>query len=359
MIRSRNVTPLSGHDARASGAHAHGTHTHGAHTFVFWWLVAICGLVATMVMIGGITRLTGSGLSIVEWRPVAGFLPPLSAAEWQRVFDLYRATPEYAEINFGMGLGDFKAIFFWEYVHRLMGRLLGLAFAVPLVWLAVTRRLPPGLGGRLVLLFFLGAAQGVIGWWMVKSGLSENAAVSQYRLAVHLCMALVILGLLLWTALDVRCGRAPMPGGAAVGVIACVFLTIMAGAIVAGLDAGLLYNQYPLMGDGFVPVEYGDAGALDAFENPASAQFHHRWLGLVSVLAVVWLVFRAGHTPRARSPGLLCLAIVIAQFGLGIIVLLGGAQIAPATLHQSTAVALFVCLLWTAHCMALGHRGNA
>lgn len=323
-----------------------------AGNFVYRWLLVMAAMVAAMVLIGGVTRLTGSGLSMVEWRPVAGFLPPLSQAEWQRVFELYRASPEYSDVNYGMNLAEFKAIFFWEYVHRLGGRLLGLAYGLPLAWLAVTGRIPEGFARRLLLLLGLGAAQGLIGWWMVKSGLSEDAAVSQYRLAVHLGMALFILALLLWTALDLRHGRGGKPGIAAWTAIALVSATIMAGAIVAGLDAGLVYNEYPLMGDGLVPLEYGDQGALDAFENPASAQFHHRWLALASVIAVIWLVFSAGRMPSARLPALLSLAIVIVQFTLGIIVLIGGAQVMPATMHQGGAVALLSCLVWTAHCMA-------
>ena len=173
----------------------------GARTdsFAFWWLITMAALVGVMVLIGGVTRLTGSGLSMVEWRPLMGTLPPLSAAEWQRVYELYLASPEYNEFNYGMDLAGFKTIFFWEYFHRLWGRLLGLAFAVPFLVLIIRGNVPNGFGGRLFALLALGGFQGVIGWWMVKSGLTADATVSQYRLAVHLGMALIILALLLWT----------------------------------------------------------------------------------------------------------------------------------------------------------------
>ena len=319
--------------------------------FAFWWLIVMAVLVAIMVLIGGVTRLTGSGLSMVEWRPLMGTLPPLSAAEWQRVYDLYLASPEYNEFNYGMDLAGFKTIFFWEYVHRLWGRILGVAFILPFLWLIIRRNVPNGFGGRLFALLVLGGSQGVIGWWMVKSGLTADATVSQYRLAVHLGMALVIFGLLLWTALDIRYGRAPLPRGHAGGTLAIVALTILAGALVAGMDAGLLYNHYPLMGDGLVPVEYGEEGLLDAFENPASAQFHHRWIALLAVLAVITLALRGRRHPASRGPANLVLAVVVAQFVLGIAVLLHGVPVSLGAMHQSGAVLLLASLVWTIHRM--------
>ena len=325
----------------------------GARTdnFAFWWLVTMAGLVAVMVLIGGVTRLTGSGLSMVEWRPLMGTLPPLTAAEWQRVYDLYLASPEYNEFNYGMDLAGFKTIFFWEYFHRLWGRLLGLAFAIPFLVLIIRGRIANGFGGRLFGLLILGGMQGVIGWWMVKSGLTGDATVSQYRLAVHLGMALVILALLLWTALDIRYGRAAMPRGHAAGTVGLVLVTILAGALVAGMDAGLLYNQYPLMGDRLVPVEYGDEGLFDAFENPASAQFHHRWIAALAVLAVITLALRGRRHLASRTPATLALVFVVAQFGLGIAVLLYGVPVSLGAMHQSGAVLLLASLVWTAHRM--------
>jgi cytochrome c oxidase assembly protein subunit 15 len=320
-----------------------------ADFLAFWWLLVMALLVAIMVVIGGITRLTGSGLSMVEWRPLMGTFPPLTAAEWERVYALYVASPEYASFNFGMDMAGFKQIFFWEYFHRLWGRLLGVAFVGPLLFLMLTSRIPNGFGGRLFLLLVLGGAQGVIGWWMVKSGLSDDATVSQYRLATHLGMALVIFSLLIWTALDIHHGRAGLPRGLGFGALAAVAVTILAGALVAGMDAGLLYNEYPLMGNGLVPVEYGDEGAMDAFENPASAQFHHRWIAVLAMLTVLAFGLRAMRHYTSRLPGLLAMLMVLVQFGLGITVLLHGVPVSLGGLHQAGAVVLLGLTLWTVH----------
>ena len=251
-----------------------------------------------------------------------------------------------------MELAGFKAIFFWEYVHRLWGRLLGLAFVVPFVWLILRRRVPNGFGGRLVLLLLLGGSQGVIGWWMVKSGLTADATVSQYRLAVHLGMALLIFALLLWTAFDIRYGRAGLPSGHAAGTLGIVAITILAGALVAGMDAGLLYNHYPFMGNGLIPVEYGEMGAMDAFENPAAAQFHHRWIAVLAVLAVITLAFRGRRQAASRGPATLAILLVGAQFILGVAVLLNGVPLSLGAMHQTGAVLLLATVLWTAHRMA-------
>lgn len=320
-----------------------------SNNLVFWWLICMAMLVAAMVVIGGVTRLTGSGLSMVEWRPLMGTLPPLSEAEWQRVYALYIASPEYNSINYGMDLAGFKTIFFWEYFHRLWGRLLGVVFAVPFFWMMLRRRVPSGFGGRLFLLLVLGGSQSVIGWWMVKSGLSADATVSQYRLATHLGMALLIFSLLIWTALDIRHGRVGWPRGHAAATLFIVALTILAGALVAGMDAGLLYNHYPMMGDGLVPVEYGDAGLLDAFENPASAQFHHRWIAVLAVLAVVGLGIRGRRFAASRTASTLALVMVVIQFGLGITVLLSGVPVNLGAMHQGGAVILLGSLVWTSH----------
>ena len=326
----------------------------GARTdsFAFWWLIVMAGLVGVMVLIGGVTRLTGSGLSMVEWRPLMGTLPPLTAAEWDRVYQLYVNSPEYDEFNDGMDLAGFKTIFFWEYVHRLWGRLLGVAFVVPFAWMIVRGRVPNGLGGRLFLLMVLGGFQGVIGWWMVKSGLTADATVSQYRLAVHLGVALIIFALLLWTAFDIRYGRAGLPAGHAAGTLFLVAVTILAGALVAGMDAGLLYNHYPLMGDGLVPVEYGEEGLLDPFENPASAQFHHRWIAVLAVLAVLTLAIKARRQAASRGPATLALLLALGQFALGVTVLLHGVPVSLGAMHQTGAVLLLGSVIWTAHRLA-------
>ncbi len=318
------------------------------------WLGIMAGLVATMVLIGGITRLTGSGLSMVEWRPLMGILPPLSESEWIRVFLLYQQSPEFQNINIDMDLSGFKTIFFWEYVHRVWGRLLGLAFGVPLLAFWLRGMIPSPLKPVLLLLFVLGGLQGVIGWWMVSSGLVDNPAVSQYRLAAHLSMALLIYGLLVWTALTVAEGPAKMPRGHGLATLILVALTILAGAFVAGMDAGLLYNEYPLMGDSLMPVEYGEEGLIDAFENPAAAQFHHRWIAVLAALAVTGLWVKARRNMLANLRAHIMFVIVICQFLLGITTLLLGVPVWAGALHQLGAVLLLGSVLATLH--ALGHK---
>ena len=313
------------------------------------WLFVMAFLVAMMVVIGGVTRLTGSGLSMVEWRPLIGTLPPLSQAEWMRVFTLYQASPEYNDINYGMSLAEFKLIFFWEYFHRLWGRILGIAFALPLAYFAIRKMIPQGYKLPLLVLLFLGGMQGVIGWWMVKSGLVSDPTVSQYRLATHLGMALFIYGMLLWTGFNLFYGKALRPSGHMIGVVTIVAITIIAGAFVAGMDAGLLYNEYPLMGDGLVPIEYGEEGLSDPFENPAAAQFHHRWIAVLAVIGVLTLWRRANRIAHIRSRGITVGAIVLGQFTLGIITLLNGVPVWMGAAHQLGAVLLLGACLWCVH----------
>ena len=256
-----------------------------------------------------------------------------------------------------MDLGGFKTIFFWEYFHRLWGRLLGLAFGLPFIFLLVTRRVPVGCNWRLTTLFLLGGFQGVIGWWMVKSGLSEDATVSQYRLAVHLGTALVIFSLLVWTGLDLFYQQSRRPRGHTMGSLLLIAITILAGALVAGMDAGLLYNEYPLMGNGLLPIEYGDAGYLDAFENPASAQFHHRWIAALTFAAVSTLGIRAwrgGHTILGGA----VIGSVIVQFLLGIATLLHGVPITLGGMHQAGAVVLLGATLALAHAQHRARGGG-
>ncbi len=313
-----------------------------------WWLFGMAGLVAIMVVIGGITRLTNSGLSMVEWRPLIGILPPLTEAEWMRVFKLYQDSPEFQQTNINMDLAGFKVIFFWEYVHRVWGRLLGLAFSLPLMFFWLAGRIPQGYGLPLLGLLALGGLQGIIGWWMVTSGLVDNPAVSQYRLATHLSMALFILVLLLWTALNLRFGRSKRPSGHAAATLMLVALTIVAGAFVAGMDAGLLYNEFPLMGDGLVPVEYGENGLSDPFDNPASAQFHHRWIAALAVLAVAGLWLSGLRKGLGFLVNIMA-AIVFGQFLLGLTTLLLGVPVWAGALHQAGAVLLLSIVLIVAH----------
>lgn len=317
------------------------------------WLFVSAFMVAAMVVIGGITRLTESGLSMVEWRPLMGWIPPLEEAEWQRVFDMYKATPEYSAANFWMSLDDFKTIFFWEYVHRVWGRLIGVVFAVPFLVFLATGRIERALVPRLVLLFVLGGLQGAIGWWMVTSGLVEEARVSPYRLAVHLSMAFLILGLLLWTAL----GLVQTPSGGtrsqrigAGHVLAAVSITVVLGAFVAGTDAGFAYNTFPLMGGRFVPEGYWDAalGWRSIVEHVPAVQFHHRWVAVLT--ALLTLVFVARNRGKVGGPAKLALTLlavaVLCQVGLGIAALLAVVPVWLGALHQAGAVVLFSVAVW-------------
>ena len=314
------------------------------------WLLFMACAVAAMVSIGGITRLTESGLSMVEWRPLIGWLPPLSEAEWQRVFALYRQTPEFRQVNFGIDLDGFQTIFWWEYVHRLWGRLLGVFFAVPLAWFWFRGRIDRALRPRLLLLLALGALQGLVGWWMVQSGLADRPDVSAARLAVHLGMALVIFALLVWTALDrIRPQQGPRPLSAWV-LLGLIGAAIASGALVAGNNGGLIYNSFPLMDGDLVPADYRSEATwvADALENPAAAQFNHRLLALAALLAVAAAWLGAGGL-RAGTREHLLLAAVLFQAGLGLATLLAVAPLGLAALHQFAAMLLLTAALLRTH----------
>jgi cytochrome c oxidase assembly protein subunit 15 len=316
------------------------------------WLAAWAAMVLLTVVIGGITRLTESGLSITEWRPVSGTLPPLSAADWEAEFSRYRQIPEYRLHNADMTLAGFKRIYLVEYVHRLWARLVGLAFAVPFLVLVATRMVSGPLARRLALLLVLLALQGAMGWYMVQSGLTVRTDVSQYRLAAHLGLALVIYVITVWTAADLlgvgqADGRTAGQAESALrrvvaGFAFYVFLTILSGAFVAGLDAGKTWNTFPLMGGRFIPPGYGALTPwyLNLFENPAAVQFHHRMLGL-SVLLGSLVLWRMGRriAPFASRRALGALALLaLAQAGLGVATLLLAVPIPIAALHQAGAV---------------------
>lgn len=318
------------------------------------WLVGVAAMIFAMVVIGGITRLTESGLSMVEWRPVTGWLPPLSEAEWQRVFALYQDSPEFRRVNSAMTLAEFKTIFWWEFVHRLWGRLIGVAFFVPLVAFLATGRIHRQLAPRLFGLFLLGGLQGAVGWWMVASGLVHDPAVSQYRLAAHLSLALVLYVAVLWIGLGLLLGPR---GGAAdrrrwgegMAVAALLALTIVAGAFVAGLDAGLAYNTFPLMGGQLVPEAYGDLDPWIAnwFENTAAVQFNHRLLATATLLAALWLAWRSRDAaPAVAAAGRLVAVAAALQFVLGVATLLAFVPVSLGALHQAGAVLLITALLW-------------
>jgi cytochrome c oxidase assembly protein subunit 15 len=322
------------------------------------WLLICCGMVVAMVIIGGITRLTESGLSMTEWRPLVGWIPPLSEAEWQRIFDRYRQTSEY-KIQFpDMDLAGFKTIFWWEYIHRVWGRLIGLVFALPLLWFVVRGRIERALIPHLVALLLLGGLQGVIGWWMVVSGFVDRDDVSQYRLTTHLGMAVLILGYLLWVALGLlsRSDRIAAPAGLrslSRAVTGIAFVTILSGGLVAGINAGFIHNTWPLMDGGLLPDDFAALTPfwLNLFETHATVQFDHRILAyLTAILAAVFWVHMRGAAlhARAHKAAHLLGAAVVLQLVLGVVTLVLVVPIVPAVLHQAGAVTVFVLALWCA-----------
>ena len=313
------------------------------------WLFIISFMVVAMIFIGGATRLTGSGLSMVEWRPLLGFLPPLTELEWIRIFELYKLSPEFIQINSWMSLSDFKFIFFWEYFHRVWGRLIGLFFLIPLIYFIYVKRLSGVILFRTTIIFSLICIQGIIGWWMVKSGLNEIPTVSQYRLSIHLSMAFIILGLSFWTAMDLYEG--PVKKISLFDKIPIIFisLTIIAGTFVSGMDAGLVYNSFPYMGETIVPIEYGSLGIIDPFENPVSAQFHHRLLATLTLVIII-LYFINYILKNEINRRIIVLSIaILCQFIIGVFTLLYSVPIVLGVIHQFGGVILFLSSLWLLH----------
>jgi len=334
------------------------------------WLYAVAALIFAMVLVGGATRLTESGLSIVEWKPVTGAVPPLSGTAWAAEFDKYKTIPQFQHLNSGMSLAEFKTIFWWEWTHRLMGRLIGAAFLLPFLWFLARGWIGPGLRWRLWTIFGLGALQGGVGWWMVASGLADRVGVSQYRLATHLVLACVIFAAILWTAAPTT-GRAaadvpPRIRAAAIWLLALVFLQIYFDALVAGLRAGLIYNTWPLIDGSFIP----DAARLahetplwrNFFENTLTVQFMHRmtayalWvLALVHALDVTRNVSRGPMLTHA----LFLAALVTIQAVLGILTLVHQVPIGLALMHQAGAILVLALAVVHTEQLTPRHHGVA
>ena len=338
-------------DAAAS---APGATRTAADRRVALWLFVMCGLVAVMVLVGGATRLTDSGLSITEWRPVTGVIPPLSEEAWRAEFEKYKTIPEYAEVNAGMSLAAFKTIYWWEWGHRFLGRLIGIAFFVPFVFFVATGAARGALALKLLGLFLLGGLQGALGWWMVASGLVDRVDVSQYRLAAHLGLAIALFAAMFWLALDLWPAENPKGprrlAPAAAALAALIFIQIILGAFVAGLRAGGQFNTWPLMDGRFFPEGYfaGAAGFNDLFETTAAVQFNHR-IGAYAVAVGVALFWFAARKTALRDRADIVLYAAGVQILLGIWTVIAATPIGLGLLHQAGALVLLTATLYAAH----------
>jgi cytochrome c oxidase assembly protein subunit 15 len=326
------------------------------------WLYAVAALIFLMVSLGGATRLTGSGLSITEWQLIIGSVPPLSDAAWQEAFVKYRQIPQYELVNPGMSLDAFKLIYWWEWTHRFLGRLIGVAFLVPFLWFLAAGQLARPLAWRLACIFALICLQGFIGWYMVSSGLADRISVSQYRLALHMTLAVAIFGAVLWVAMSLgarprrehAAGPLAWRRAEAAGIAGLVLLQVAAGAFVAGLKAGSGWNTWPLMDGALIP---GGLGAMspwwqNLFENALTVQFNHRLLAYAITIAAawhVWSLLRGRPDSAAKASGLTLGGVVLVQIALGIWTLLAHVPIPLALLHQAGAVAAFGAALWHWH----------
>jgi heme a synthase len=326
------------------------------------WLFACCALLFAMVVVGGVTRLTHSGLSITEWQPIVGTLPPMSDADWADAFAKYRATPEYRQVNAGMSLDAFKSIFWWEYAHRLLGRAIGVAFLLPCLWFLVRRRIPHGYAGALFAIFVLGGMQGALGWFMVQSGLVDDPRVSHLRLTAHLGLAFLIFGAMFWVALSLSRPRAASAVNPSLKRFAnllagLVYLMVLAGGLVAGLRAGFAYNTFPLMNGRWVPPEILmlEPWYRNFTDNMATVQFDHRLLAATLAVLVPWFAWRMHGTAipfsRARRAADLFLVLLIVQIALGIATLLLAVPLPLAAAHQAGALLVFAAALNASHAL--------
>lgn len=336
------------------------------------WLVASALAVVVAVLVGGITRLTDSGLSITEWRPISGIFPPRTDTAWDEAYRRFQNIPQAQSTHRGISLEGFQRIYWWEWIHRMLARLVGLVLAVPYVVLLVRGKIRPALRGRLAWLPILAATQGVLGWWMVTSGLAVRSSVSPVRLTVHLGVALVILLLCVWTALALTPARAGSRSGeqprllvpALQGAVVLGFLTLLSGGLVAGLDAGLVYNTFPLMGSRVVPTEYRyvTSWPAAAISHPVIVQFHHRLLGVLTALVLVAITAWSWRRPVSRSvrhATLLTGLAVLAQVGLGIATLVLRVPLVLAVLHQLTGLIVLMSVVAALQRATIARRADA
>lgn len=345
--RSLKLTPASGIRDRGVGI----------------WLLVIAAMIALMVIVGGLTRLTESGLSITEWRPVTGMLPPLTEAAWAAEFAKYQGTTQYELLNRGMGLEAFKTIYWWEWGHRFLGRIIGFVFFFPFVYFLVRKRVTGPMAAHLGIIFLLGAAQGALGWWMVQSGLADRVSVSQYRLAAHLGLAVLLFGYVLWTAFEVLGLKRTEEAALArfrpyvLGLAALVFVQILLGAIVAGLDAGRAFNTWPdYAGYAIPPGLYGlEPWWLNHFENHALTHFQHRNIGYLLIAFAIILfvqIWNARPDRSVRISAFHVLFFATAQGLFGVATVVSGVALPLAAIHQFLALALLGSALWLAWVVA-------
>ncbi len=324
------------------------------------WLLICCALVFAMVVVGGVTRLTGSGLSIVEWQPIIGTIPPITQEDWEILLEKYRQIPQYEQVNKGMTLDEFKGIFWWEYFHRLLGRLIGLVYFVPFVYFIVRKQVDRELGLKLLGIFVLGGLQGLMGWYMVMSGLADNVYVSQYRLTAHLGLAFVIYAAMFWVATGLLSPvntHSSDPVAVrklrrfALALVGLVFLMVLSGGLVAGIHAGKAYNTFPLM-DGYLipPAMFVlEPWYRNFFDNITTVQFDHRLIAWLLIFLISWFWFKAKRLSLSPSTHVAChllLITLIIQVGLGITTLLLSVPLTFAAAHQGGALLLFTAVLW-------------
>lgn len=329
---------------------------------IAYWLLTGCFLIAMMVVIGGITRLTNSGLSMVEWEPIIGTIPPLTELDWNDAFDAYKQSPEFNLLNYNFSISDFKSIFWWEYIHRLLGRILGVVFIVPFMVFLVKKGLSNQWIRKLAIVFLLGAFQGVLGWYMVKSGLVKNPHVSHYRLAAHLVTALILFSYCLWLALDILSPKIRsainqlLVKRASITLLVLVFIQIIYGALVAGLKAGYVYNTFPKMGGKWIPdsvgYAYGNTGILSLFENLATVQLIHRYLAIIVLILILflwWYIRKYSVEIKQRNLVNLLMLIVSVQFLLGVLTLVYHVPLLLGVFHQGGAILLLITTVWLVH----------
>ncbi|MEJ2275023.1 MAG: COX15/CtaA family protein [Woeseiaceae bacterium] len=335
--------------------------TQSANRTVATWLLVCCGLVFAMVVLGGFTRLTGSGLSMVDWRPLTGVLPPLTEAEWQRVFEMYQQTPEFQKVNAAFSLHDFKNIFWLEYLHRLLGRVIGFVFLVPFLYFLIRGYIPRRDWLKYLLMFVLGGLQGLLGWYMVKSGLVDNPRVSQYRLTAHLVAAFAIYAYMFWVAMSLLFPRNASSEkhawyGRTLALFVLIVVTVISGGFVAGLRAGKIYNTFPMMGEHWIPPGLMALEPFwrNLFENMVTVQFDHRLLALTTfvLIAVYWFRARAVTLPaRARPAVNALLHTAVLQVVLGITTVLMAVPVLLGAAHQAVAMLLFTVALYLVHAL--------